>query len=29
MLTLPETKNGKRHEIWLSDFALRQLKSLA
>ena len=27
-LTLPETKNGKRHEIWLSDFALRQLKSL-
>lgn len=27
-LTLPETKNGKRHEIWLSDFALCQLKSL-
>ncbi len=27
-LTLPETKNGKRHEIWLSDFALRQLKTL-
>ena len=27
-LTLPETKNGKRHEIWLSDFALQQLKSL-
>ena len=27
-LTLPETKNGKRHEIWLSDFALLQLKSL-
>ena len=27
-LTLPETKNGKRHEIWLSDFALCQLKTL-
>ncbi len=27
-LTLPETKNGKRHEIWLSNFALRQLKTL-
>jgi integrase len=27
-LTLPETKNGKRHEIWLSDFALHQLRSL-
>ncbi|MBP6645104.1 MAG: tyrosine-type recombinase/integrase [Burkholderiaceae bacterium] len=27
-LTLPETKNGKRHEIWLSDFALYQIKSL-
>ena len=27
-LTLPETKNGKRHGIWLSDFALSQLKSL-
>jgi integrase len=27
-LTLPETKNGKRHEIWLSDFALHQLKTL-
>jgi integrase len=27
-LTLPETKNGKRHEIWLSDFALYQLKRL-
>ncbi len=27
-LTLPETKNGKRHEIWLRDFALCQLKSL-
>ena len=27
-MTLPETKNGKRHEIWLSDFALCQLKSL-
>jgi integrase len=26
--TLPETKNGKRHEIWLSDFALDQLKQL-
>lgn len=26
--TLPETKNGKRHVIWLSDFALRQLKQL-
>ena len=26
-LTLPETKNGKRHEVWLSDFALRQLKT--
>ena len=26
--TLPETKNGKRHEIWLSDIALRQLKTL-
>jgi integrase len=26
--TLPETKNGKRHEIWLSDFALEQLKKL-
>ena len=26
--TLPETKNGKRHEIWLSDFALRQLERL-
>lgn len=28
MLTLPETKNGKWHEIWLSDFALCQLKTL-
>lgn len=27
-LTLPETKNGKRHEIWLSDFALCQLQRL-
>jgi integrase len=27
-LALRETKNGKRHEIWLSDFALSQLKSL-
>ena len=27
-LTLLDTKNGKRHEIWLSDFALSQLKSL-
>jgi len=27
-LTLTETKNGKRHEIWLSDFALHQLKTL-
>jgi len=27
-MTLPETKNGKRHEIWLSDFALCQLKHL-
>ncbi len=27
-LTLPETKNGKRHEVWLSDFALHQLTSL-
>lgn len=26
--TLPETKNGKRHEIWLSDFALHQLLRL-
>lgn len=26
--TLPTTKNGKRHEIWLSDFAIRQLKKL-
>lgn len=26
--TLPDTKNGKRHEIWLSDFALRQLERL-
>ncbi|MFC7410223.1 tyrosine-type recombinase/integrase [Hydrogenophaga atypica] len=26
--TLPETKNGKRHEIWLSEFAMRQLKKL-
>lgn len=26
--TLPDTKNGKRHEIWLSDFALDQLKHL-
>lgn len=26
--TLPDTKNGKRHEIWLSDFALDQLKQL-
>ena len=26
--TLPETKNGKRHEIWLSDCALRQLERL-
>lgn len=28
MLTLPATKNGKRHDIWLSDFALCQLKAL-
>lgn len=28
LLTLPETKNGKRHEIWLSAFAIRQLKTL-
>ena len=27
-LNLPETKNGKRHEIWLSDFALLQLQRL-
>lgn len=27
-LTLPETKNGRRHEIWLSDFALLQLQRL-
>lgn len=27
-LTLPDTKNGKRHDIWLSDFALSQLKNL-
>ena len=27
-LTLAETKNGKRHEIWLSDFALCQLRRL-
>ena len=26
--TLPETKNGKRHEISLSDFALHQLRQL-
>ncbi|MFC7462705.1 tyrosine-type recombinase/integrase [Hydrogenophaga defluvii] len=26
--TLPETKNGKRHEIWLNDVAVRQLKKL-
>lgn len=26
--TLPETKNGKRHEIWLNDLAVRQLKKL-
>jgi integrase len=26
--TLPETKNGKAHEVWLSDFALRQLERL-
>ena len=26
--TLPSTKNGKRHEIWLSDFALDQLRQL-
>ncbi len=26
--TLPETKNGKRHVIWLSDFALKQLEQL-
>jgi integrase len=26
--TLPTTKNGKRHQIWLSDFALNQLKRL-
>lgn len=25
---LPDTKNGKRHEIWLSDFAIRQLEKL-
>jgi integrase len=27
-LTLPDTKNGKRHDIWLNDFALCQLESL-
>ena len=27
-LNLPETKNGKRHEIWLSDFALLHLHKL-
>ncbi|MES2362388.1 MAG: tyrosine-type recombinase/integrase [Pseudomonadota bacterium] len=26
--TLPETKNGKSHKVWLSDFALRQFVSL-
>lgn len=26
--TLPETKNGKRHDIWLSDFALGDLHRL-
>lgn len=25
---LPDTKNGKRHEIWLSDFATHQLEKL-
>ena len=25
---LPDTKNGKRHEIWLSDFAIAQLQRL-
>jgi integrase len=25
---LPDTKNGKAHTVWLSDFALRQLKRL-
>lgn len=26
--TLPDTKNGQRHVVWLSDFALRQLEHL-
>lgn len=26
--TLPSTKNGKRHHIWLSDFALQQMQKL-
>ena len=26
--TLPETKNGKAHQVWLSDFALQQFKRL-
>jgi integrase len=26
--TLPDTKNGRRHEIWLNDFALDQLHKL-
>lgn len=25
---LPETKNGKSHQLWLSDFAMRQLERL-
>jgi integrase len=25
---LPETKNGKSHQVWLSDFALRQFERL-
>lgn len=25
---LPDTKNGKSHQVWLNDFALRQLKIL-
>lgn len=26
--TLPNTKNGKAHQVWLSDFALRQFEQL-
>ncbi len=26
--TLPDTKNGKAHQIWLSDFALQQFETL-